>query len=100
MKSFLQEQYENICEGYIRSFSTKHKLGFEGWIGDFVGGIAVFADYYNIHFDDIRYDVDSNTPERLILKWYEDKEKLNFRHYCKKHKYDGPRTYNNPEESQ
>lgn len=68
----LRNQYENICNEYIRRFSEKQGIEFDGWIGNEVGGIASFISQYFFNIDDITLDMNTNQPIGLILDWQSD----------------------------
>ena len=46
MKSRLQKDFERIANDYLYEFSIREDLGFEHWVGNDVGGVACFGDYY------------------------------------------------------
>lgn len=64
----LKKYYEGMCEDYVKVFAEKHEMEFEGWVGDAVGGVATFGDWF-FNLDDIRYDVDNDVPNDEIIKW-------------------------------
>ena len=68
----LKKRYESICQDYIDVFCEKQEIQFDGWLGDIVGGTAWFMGQYFLNFNDIAYDVNSNQPAGLILKWQDD----------------------------
>jgi len=68
----LKIQYQNVCNEYVNRFSEKHDIEFDGWVGDEVGGIASFVSQYFFNISDIVFDIDTNQPVHLILKWQED----------------------------
>lgn len=67
----LKKQYEFVCNEYVQKFCNKQEMGFEGWVGNDIGGIATCNDYY-LNFNDIVWDVNSKQPKGLILTWYND----------------------------
>ena len=81
-----------VVTDYIHAFEKKHKIYFDGWVGNDVGGIAEFGDYF-FNYDDIRYDIDNNIRKSMILKWYnadlehnmdrEERQHINYSSYCK-----------------
>lgn len=73
----LQMRFALLAADYIEAFTTKHKVDFDGWVGECIGGIACFGDYY-FNFDDIRYDVDYNVRGRKIFRWLEEGVEHNF----------------------
>jgi len=68
----LKKEYEDCCNEYVRAFAKKQGLKFEGWISGNTGGVAIF-DYpvgrCLVNFPDIVYDINSNQPKGLIIKW-------------------------------
>ena len=75
----VKAQYENACNEYVRVFSEKQGLEFDGWVGDEVGGIASFISQYFFNISDITFDINTNQPVRLILYWQEDGTDYNMR---------------------
>lgn len=67
----LKGEYESVCRQYISKFSNKQDLDFEYWVGDVIGGVAVFGDFY-FNFQDIVWDINSEQPKDLIISWYSD----------------------------
>jgi hypothetical protein len=65
----LKQKYENIVSEYINHFSNQHKIDFDGWVGDKVGEVALFGDYF-FNFDDLRYAVDNEISFDLLIDWY------------------------------
>lgn len=70
--SKLKEQYKFVCEQYLQKFINKHNYEFTGWIGDEVGGIAVFIEQYFFNMDDIIYDVNNKLPKDMVFRWQDD----------------------------
>jgi hypothetical protein len=68
----LEKQYEFACNEYVKKFSEKQGLEFDGWVGDTVGGIASFIDQYFFNFNDIVWDINSDQPVGLITQWQDD----------------------------
>jgi hypothetical protein len=67
----LKEKYTAVCNEYLGVFQKKQSIVFDGWIGDEIGGICCFGDYF-INFSDVVLDIDSEQPKELILKWQND----------------------------
>ena len=67
----LKERYNSICDEWLKLFSEKQELEFVYWIGDTVGEIAVFGDFY-FNMSDIIYDINNNSPKGEIIDWYYD----------------------------
>lgn len=91
-KNKLQQKYYNIVRDYIIAFQKKQELEFDYWIGDNIGEMAAFGDYY-FSFDDIRYDIDNDIDKELILEWHNNTTDyalkhnttnalINYRSYC------------------
>lgn len=68
----LKDEYVKICNLYVREFCDKQELEFPYWVNDDVGGVIVCSDSYFFNFGDIAYDVNSNQPKGLILKWHDE----------------------------
>lgn len=69
MKKKLSEKYNKICQKYIDAFAILHEIDFEGWVGDKVGDVACFADYY-FDFDIIRYVIDEGISFTYLSDWF------------------------------
>jgi hypothetical protein len=67
----LRDEYVKICNLYVQEFCEKQELEFMYWINDDVGGIFEASDYF-FSFADIVYDINSNQPKGLILKWSDE----------------------------
>ena len=65
----LKKKYENVCNEYISRFCRKNELTFEGWVGNEIGGVAVFGDEFFFNFHDIVWDINSKQPQHLIIDW-------------------------------
>ena len=94
----LKTKYEKIVEQYLLAFVKKQDLDIEDcyWIGDKVGEILSVNEQYYFSFDDIRFDVDNDVKEGLILKWQNEsldnyfkkrKYKVNYENYLKLNGY-------------
>jgi hypothetical protein len=68
----LKNQYDNVCNEYVRRFCEKQKIDFDGWIGDEAGGIASFICQYFFNMSDIILDITTNQPAGFILDWQSD----------------------------
>lgn len=68
----LKTEYDIICNTFVEKFTKKHKLDFDGWIGDEIGGIASFSCQYFFNLSDIILDLTTNQPKYSILIWQED----------------------------
>ena len=65
----LNKQYCSICNEYIKKFSAKQEIQFDGWVGDEIGGIASFCQQYFFGMDQIILDLNTKQPKGLILSW-------------------------------
>ena len=66
----LKKEFNTIVNKYLKVFETKQELYFDYWVGDYVGEIAVFGDFF-FNFDDIRLDIDNNIVSGKIIDWYD-----------------------------
>ena len=93
----LLKDYDESVEMLIRQFQYKqffekeecityYAREFDGWVGDIIGGIALFEDL-TIDFADIVYDLRTNQPKGNIIEWIDyccDLERpINYHSYCK-----------------
>ena len=67
----LKRKYEEACNEYLQIFCEKQGMDNEGWVGDFVGGIAICSDFY-FNISDIIIDIDTDQPKGSIINWYFD----------------------------
>jgi len=79
-------QYHIAVMGYMGYFEGKQKVRFEEWVGDIIGGHAIFGDMV-LGFPDICYDIDTDQPPRQIMQWYytqifQPKNKVSYVSYC------------------
>lgn len=65
----LKDQFEAVVKIYALRFCLKQDLVDPYWVGDNIGGLMDVADMF-LDLDVIRFDIDNNIPEGLILKWY------------------------------
>src|SRR3990170_485175 len=83
----LKEQYNLVCEEYIKHFCKKQEYEFSGWVMDHVGGVAIFIEQYFFSLDDIVTDINFNCPKGLIFEWQDDNveadEPINYWSYAK-----------------
>ena len=90
----LKTKYEKIVEQYLIAFVEKQDLDIENcyWVADRVGEILSVNEQYYFNFDDIRFDVDNDVKDGLILKWQDEshdnyfkkkKYKINYENYIK-----------------
>lgn len=54
---------------YVTAFEEKHELQFEFWVGDMIGTVAMFSDYF-FKFEDIIIDLETYQPGGQIFEWY------------------------------
>ena len=90
----LQQQYNGICNEYVKRFCRKQELDFSDvhWIGGSIGESFMVADYV-FNFSDIVIDVNSKHQKGLILKWYWDMVEnvpafINYSSYAKGLRYE------------
>lgn len=82
-----KEAYEHICNDYVQTFAKKQELDFDGWVGNDIGGLALFS-CAELHFNlsDIVFDINTNQPKGKIIDWYygylENEKKMNYKSYC------------------
>ena len=69
----LQNRYEKVCNEYAVRFCKKQMFDETGysWVADEIGGVLECAGFY-FNFQDVVWDINSNQPKELILKWIED----------------------------
>jgi hypothetical protein len=67
----LKKQYEAVCNEYVNRFCEKQGLVFEDWGIGGPGGMCLCGDYF-FNFMDIVWDINSEQPPGLILKWYDE----------------------------
>jgi len=84
----LKQQYESVCNEYIKRFCKKQELQFEYWIADDVGGIGCFGDTFFFNFHDIVWDINSKQPKGLIIEWHDGcvenfEQAMNYHSYTK-----------------
>ena len=65
----LKKIYEFACNEYVQKFCNKHQFEFDGWVGDEIGGVALFCSQYSFNFSDILFDLNTKQPKHQILKW-------------------------------
>lgn len=70
MEKNLKKDYEDAVSAYVRAFSKQMNMRFGGWIGDEVGGMADFDDYYSLDFADVKRCVDEGVDYGTLAEWY------------------------------
>ncbi|NBO22208.1 hypothetical protein EBU94_02545 [bacterium] len=88
----LKENYDKICNKWIKAFCKKQEIEFDGWIGE-PGEIASFCCQYFFNLSDIILDMTTNQDKWFILEWQnedvehnmllEEREHINYRSYIK-----------------
>jgi hypothetical protein len=73
----LNTQYEFVCNEWVRKFSKKQDIDFDGWVGGEVGGICSFVCQYFFNLSDIILDLNSKQPKGLILQWQNEEVDFN-----------------------
>lgn len=64
-----KRQYELVCNEFVQKFCDKQEIDFDGWVGNEIGGIALFACQYSFNLSDIILDLTTKQPKGLILEW-------------------------------
>ena len=70
-KQTLKADYEKSVAAYIKTFCKQMEMSFGHWIGDEVGGLADFNDYFTIDFTDIKRCVDEDVTRDTFIEWYD-----------------------------
>lgn len=78
----IKNQYENSVNAYVLAFEKKYEIDFEFWVGDEVGTVALFADYY-ISFETIKFCVDNNVEWFKFVLWYSYIMDINLKSFIK-----------------
>ncbi len=65
-----RERLDIAVSRYVMLFSRKHDIEFDSWVGNRVGTVALFDDYF-IDFDNIRYDLETEAPKAKFFEWYD-----------------------------
>lgn len=83
----LKSDYETAVMNYVEFFIIKQQCDFEYWIGEEIGGVAEFSDYF-FGFSDIQYDVDNEVEKGLIYKYQDycvatENTKMNYKSFLK-----------------
>jgi hypothetical protein len=73
----LNRQYEFLCNEFIRKFCKKQGIIFDGWVGDEIGGIAIFSCQYFFDLPDIIFDLTTKQPKCNILNWQSEGVEFN-----------------------
>lgn len=71
---------DGVMDRYIKAFSDKHHLHFEGWSGIVKGGKAIFnQNRYYIDFFAIKIDMDLGLSPGVLEEWLNSgSKKLDF----------------------
>lgn len=65
-------EWESVCDRWIKIFCEKQQLEFDGWIGDEIGGVASFSCTYFFNLLDIILDITTKQEPEFILRWQEE----------------------------
>lgn len=65
------EKYKKSCGNVIKTFEEKHDYQFNYWVGDEIGGIAVFNEQYYFNLNDIIYDIENDVEKGSIFEWHD-----------------------------
>lgn len=72
--SKLRENYNNVCNDYLKAFCEKHGFDYEdakeSWAAGYVGGVCNLGEWF-VNFDDIRTDLDMHAPKDEYFKYYD-----------------------------
>ena len=103
MPNQLIEKLAQTKAQVIQAFSQKQEMYFEYWEDDQAMQIAHFGDVLIFHFSEIEYDLRTNQPKGLIVKWlydsleandnlpHEKRQFINYPSYCMGKRYDLPK---------
>lgn len=81
----LNEQWELVCNEWVKAFCEKQELEFDGWIGNDIGGTASFALQYYFNLSDIILDLNTKQKKWFIMKWQNDGVDFNMDNEDTKH---------------
>ncbi len=82
------KEYNSSCNKLIRIFSKKQGLAFDYWVSNEIGSMASFIEQYFFNMDEIVYDLKTEQPKGLIMKWqddsieHSDSRRINYKSYC------------------
>jgi hypothetical protein len=86
--NILLKNYIEAVDAYVKEFEKKYEVEIDFWVGDEVGGVAIFGDEaYN--FSDIKYMIDNDLKYEYLYDWYcfliefSKKCYINLHSYCK-----------------
>lgn len=65
----LSDEYNKAVNAYIKEFEKAHDVQIDYWVGDEVGGLAVFGDEF-YEFKDIKYVIDKEIQYEHLYDWY------------------------------
>ena len=67
--NILLKNYIEAVDAYIKEFEKIYEVQMDFWVGDEVGGVAMFGDEaYNFH--EIKYMIDNNLNYEYLYDWY------------------------------
>lgn len=89
----LKNRLDGLIMEYVALFEKKHEMQFDFWVGDDVGDVGMFGDFY-VDFRTIRFDIENDIEESLFIRWYDEsllnhengKTVLNYETYVKVNK--------------
>ena len=70
-KQTLKSDYEKAIDAYVKAFCKKMEMRFGHWIGDEVGGLADFNDYFTLSFLDVKMCIDEDVTRDTLIEWYD-----------------------------
>ena len=80
-------RYEDACNSIALEFGKRLGLTFDYWVGDRIGEIAQFGDYY-VNNNDMYYLIKNNIDKDKFFEWYDyslgNFGRYNFENWLKK----------------
>lgn len=67
----LKNDFEKVCNAYIRDFEQKQDITFKCYVDNIAGGLCEFKEGYFINMYEIIIDLEQNAPKGLILHWHD-----------------------------
>jgi hypothetical protein len=66
----LQENFNKAVHAYIDEFQKRYEIEFDGWVGDIIGEIATWGEFF-FNFSEIKYCIDNNISFNYLVNWYD-----------------------------
>ncbi len=70
-KQTIKTDYEKAVAAYVKAFCKRMEMSFGHWVGDEVGGMADFNDYFTVSFLDVKMCVDMDVTRDTFIAWYD-----------------------------